>query len=359
MVNSVSRTDNTSRLGKFPRTGAGAVRIPATIARTGVQLYPEQGLREYRPDAEVFAAESLASLASVPVTLGHPPAGVSPSNAREHSIGHVTDAPPEARITVDGSAEQWVRTTLIVSDGAALGTIDSGGAGAVSCGYSCDLEMTPGVTPDGEKYDAIQRNIRFNHVAILTADQKPRAGGDAKLRLDNKEDQPMKILVIDGVEYEQGSEKHVAKIQNDAAAAVKTATERADKAEAERDAAKEALKAAEAVVANVDSLVESRMSLLKRAAKFLPATYETSGKSDAQVRADAVSAKIGADKISGKSEAYIEARFDGLCDGAGDAQFHNPTKADSVSARADGLSRDDAFRAKLNAKLNPRAGEDE
>ena len=52
----------------------------------------------------------------------------------------------------------------------------------VSCGYRCDLDSTPGISPEGEPYDAIQSNIRLNHVALLPAN-KGRAGRDVKLLL--------------------------------------------------------------------------------------------------------------------------------------------------------------------------------
>lgn len=364
----VQRSDvgGLSRLGKFPRTGAGAVRIPATISRTGVQHYPEDGLVEYRPDSEVFAAESLASLASVPVTLGHPPTGVTPANAREYTIGHVTDAPPEARVKVDGSSEQWVKTTLIVGDGAALDAIEAGGAGAVSCGYSCELDMTPGVAPDGTKYDAVQRKIKFNHVAILTADQKPRAGGDAKVRLDSQGN-PMKKIVIDGVELDYGSPEHFAHVAKAHQVALDAAKAREDALRAERDGLQAKLDAATAradaavaasAIDKIDAAVESRMALLVRAAKLLPAEYETSGKSDAQVRADAVSHKLGAAAIAGKSEAYIEARFDGLVDPAAPAVYHKPAPRADGAAKANINDSDDAFRAHL-AKQNAVAQETE
>jgi hypothetical protein len=352
----VSQTD-VSRLGKFTRTGAGAVRIPATVSRTGVQVYPGAGpkgetLRQYRPESEVFAADSIASMAGIPVTLGHPPALVTPANARDYQIGHVSDAAPETRVTVDGSAELWTKTVLVVADGSVLGDIDSTqDAFEVSAGYCCDLEMTAGVAPNGEAYDAIQRNIKWNHVAILPPKMKARAGAEAKLRLDNKET-PMKVIVIDGVEYEQGSDKHVAKIQQDAAAAVKVASDRADKAEAQRDTEKERADKAEKAssVEALDAKVEARFNLLKTASKFLPASYDTKGKSDAQVRADAVSAKIGADKIAGKSEAYVEARFDSLSDEvvADKAVFHAPKPGEvRQDATVTNLDNDENFSAHL------------
>ena len=66
---------------------------------------------------------------------------------------------------------------------------------------------------------------------------------------------------------------------------------------------------------------------------------------------DAVAEKIGADKLVGKSEAYIEARFDSLTDGDAPAQFHKPeTKTDARSDAAKVDADDAAFRATLAAK---------
>jgi hypothetical protein len=349
-VNRVVRTD-TSKLAKFARNGAGAVRVPATTARTGVQVYPEQKLREYRPAEEVFSADSLASYAGVPVTLGHPVAGVSPANMRAVTVGHVSDLPPEQKVKLDGSPEEWVRAQLVLGDGDLLAAIEASDTPPqISCGYSCTLDMTPGVAPNGEHYDCVQRNIVLNHVAVLLGDSKARAGAEARLRLDNKE--PMKIVVIDNTEYEVGSEKHLAKIAQDNQAALAAANARADKAEAARDTEKARADKAEAQLStdSLDKLVEARLNLLKAAAPFLAATYETSGKSNLQICKDALSA-AGVD-CAGKSDAYVEARFDGLTAKDQPAQFHVPAAAKPApKADANDRNDDDAFRVALEAKL--------
>jgi hypothetical protein len=368
----VQRTDvgAASRLGKFARNGAGAVRVPATIARTGTQKYVQADgsvLVEYRPADEVFAEDSLATLGSVPVTLRHPDRGVSPENATAVQVGHVSDAPPEARVRVDGSTDEWLRAQLVVADGTVQNAIEGGKAGGISCGYSCELDFTPGITPDGTKYDAIQRKIRFNHVAILTSDQQPRAGGEAKLRLDSQGN-PMKKIVIDGVELEYGSAEHFAHVAAAHQKALNAEKARADKAEAERDALqakvdaeKTRADAAEQATSQdrIDAAVEARMALFARAARLLPADYETKGKSDAQVRADAVTAKLGAEKVAGKSAAYLDAMFDILADGAAPtapAQYHAPKRAD-VAPGANINDSDEAFRASLASKLSAKEDE--
>ncbi len=344
------------------------MRVPATIARTGIQHYPGKGpggatLIEYRPPEEVFAADSLASLAGVPVTLRHPAAGVTPENAREHQIGHASDLPPEARVKLDGNADEWIRAALYVADGQVQDSLEAGKIpGEISCGYSCELDMTPGVAPDGTQYHAVQRKIRFNHVAILTADQKPRAGGEAKLRLDS-EGNPMKMIVIDGVELEYGSAAHFAHVEAAHQKTLAAVNARADKAEAERDALQAkhdaAVTRADAAQAScsqdkIDAAVEARLALFSRAARLLPAEYDTKGKTDSQVRADAVSHKLGAEKVAGKSAAYLDAMFDILADAtepSAPAQYHKPAPgAAREDAAANINDSDDAFRAALAAK---------
>jgi uncharacterized protein len=365
----VQRRD-VSKLGKFARTGAGGVRVPATVSRTGVQAYPGAGpggstLLEYRPPEEVFDADSLASLGGVPITRNHPPDGVHPGNIREVQLGHVSDNAPEPRVKVDGSAHEWVRAQLVVSDGATLAEIDAhpNASWEVSGGYSCILDMTPGTSPEGEPYHAIQRKIRWNHVAFERADNWARAGADAKLRLDSQ-GKTMKKIVIDGVELEYGSAEHfahVAKAHQVALDAAKARTDaetaRADALQAKHDAEK--LRADSAVAATaadkIDAAVEARMALFARAARLLPAEYETKGKTDAQVRADAVTRALGAEKVAGKSPAYLDAMFDLLADGAAPtapAVYHKPAPRADGAPQANINDSDEAFRASLAAKVS-------
>ena len=58
---------------------------------------------------------------------------------------------------------------IIVRKQSTIDKINADGPDAlreISCGYDCELEMKPGTSPEGEKYDAIQRNIVINHIGL-------------------------------------------------------------------------------------------------------------------------------------------------------------------------------------------------
>jgi len=55
----------------------------------------------------------------------------------------------------------------------------------LSMGYTTDIDWTAGVTPKGEAYDGVQRNIRANHLAFV-----PQARGGEKLRFGDGDDEP-------------------------------------------------------------------------------------------------------------------------------------------------------------------------
>jgi hypothetical protein len=159
-------------------TDAGYLVARPRVARTGIQLYngSEIGLvgmtrpvRVYRPEAEVFSKDALHSFAHRPVTNDHPPQMVDSTNWRDYSVGQSGD-----EVVRDG---EFVRVPMVVMD---QGAIDAwkGGKAQLSVGYSADIELSDGVTPDGEKYDAVQKNIRANHIAIVGA-----ARGGPKLRI--------------------------------------------------------------------------------------------------------------------------------------------------------------------------------
>lgn len=69
----------------------------------------------------------------------------------------------------------------------AMLTLIESGKKELSCGYRCTYERSDGVTPDGQPYQYIQRNIRGNHLALV--DSGRMGPGVAVLdHLDNRKE---------------------------------------------------------------------------------------------------------------------------------------------------------------------------
>lgn len=169
------RLDRGIALQKPTKLSNGWLRIDGRITRTGVFTYrlPDGKLRrELRLPEEVFKADTMQSFALVPVTDEHPPAFLDATNTKEYARGSVAGT-----LRQDG---QFVAGEMLVTDADLIAKLEGGKAREISCGYTCDLEESPGEL-NGERYDAIQRNIRGNHVAIV---ERGRAGPEARVRMD-------------------------------------------------------------------------------------------------------------------------------------------------------------------------------
>jgi hypothetical protein len=169
------------------RTSQGFLRVDGFLTRAGVFEYRRADgstVRELRPPDEVFKADSMATLRGAPVTDLHPSEMVKPSNARTYSIGFVGEDVRREGNRVAGSKT--------IMDGAAIALVENGDRRELSCGYDCARDDTPGrwngddygphVT-DGEPYDAVQRDIVYNHVAIGPSGWA-RGGRDLAMRMD-------------------------------------------------------------------------------------------------------------------------------------------------------------------------------
>lgn len=308
-------------------TQDGYLTTVAKSVRTGIQLYsgaevgkPELDVvRVMRLPDEVMSTDSLQSFSHAPVTLDHPAEPVSADNWRALAVGEVSTA---AKVDDDG----WVQLPLVLKDAKAIREVQSGKR-ELSAGYNCELDWTAGTTEDGQKYDAVQRNIRINHLAVV---DKARAGTDARIGdwgaspiNDTKPEPKMttKIVMVDGLSVETTEagataiEKLVADRDAQAKALADAEANHAKelaKVEAERDD----LKAKVMDDAALDARVVARADLVTKAKALTPSVV-TDGKSDLDIkRAVLTERKIALD---GKSEAYIEARFDTLVEDSGEA----------------------------------------
>lgn len=314
------------------RTGDGYLAANARVARTGIQIYAgrEVGkptmdmVRVYRPEAEVFATDALRSFAHRPVTNDHPPEAVGARNWKQHSVGMTGD-----EIARDGT---FVRVPMVVMDQAAIDDVEAGKR-ELSMGYSCQLDWTAGTTPEGEAYDAIQTNIRGNHLAIVAAGRagpQCRIGDSWAAITTEQKDAPMslKTVTVDGIPVEvtdQGATvitTLLGRIADSNTAKDKLVTDHAtalaakDAELAKKDAEIDALKGKVLDDAALDARVRARGDLVAKAKAIAPGVV-TDGKSDAEIRHAVVAAKVGDAAVAGKPAAYIDARFDILVEDVG------------------------------------------
>ncbi len=185
MSKTVKRFD-LSQMTAVERTPQGFLRAPAYLTRTGVFKYRMADgslLRELRHPDEVFNDDALKTLRGVPVTNDHPPEMVTPTNVKQYMVGFTADG-----VEREGNK---LRTVMTITDEQCITDVEKGRQ-QVSCGYTCELDETPGVF-DGEEYDVVQRKIVYNHVAVV---DRGRAGPEIRIRMDADS------AVMDGPQFE-------------------------------------------------------------------------------------------------------------------------------------------------------------
>jgi uncharacterized protein len=304
------------------KTPEGYLVAPAVIGRCGIQAYSrgELGLdgdanaivRLMRTPEEVFRPETVRSFENKPITHRHPDKGVDAAHWKDFAKGNVRD--------VKRNPDGLLGGTTWVMDATEVDRVMSGNA-YLSCGYSFDLDLSPGVAPDGQPYDGFQRNILGDHLAILDRSlDSPRAG--TICRIADAETERTKImsqrkLAVDGLPRFEIDElaaesietafkkivgdrdqvvvdfaSHVKESKAKLATADAKLTE-SGKAIAARDAEikrlGDELKAAKAI--DVDALVAERASVIADAKKMAP-NIEPKG-SSAAIRRAAVIAACG------------------------------------------------------------------
>lgn len=162
-------------LRRSHRTDEGYLYAEGYAVRAGVLTYVNADgstFRELVTEDELRNADSLGTLGNKPITLEHPDEFVNADNQRDVQVGTVGQ-----EIDVEGG---FVKVRLAVHADAAVKAVDSGKV-ELSPGYTVELDMTPGVHPEHGPYDAIQRNRRYNHLAIVDA---ARGGSQVRLRAD-------------------------------------------------------------------------------------------------------------------------------------------------------------------------------
>lgn len=344
------------------KTRDGYAVAEVRAARIGVQDYagrevgrPELAMvKVYRPAESVFAADSLASYGFKPVTINHPAQGVTADSWKDLAVGIVG-----GDVVRDGG---FVKVPLALMDAAGIKHVEDG-TREISMGYLCDLVFEDGVTPEGEAYQAIQKDIRINHLALVP---KGRAGphcriGDQGFSDPETVHQPtgdrhmaLKTIIVDGlpVETTDAGEAAINLLRGklaDAANVLQTANTNHTAALAAKDAelaAKDAeidsLKGKVLDTAALDALVADRADVVGKARALDPKVV-TDGKTIAEIKR----AVLG-DAVKDKPDAYVDAAFDLK---TADQQTADPLRSAIVDGKtftSDLEARDAALAARRN-----------
>lgn len=336
------KTDGAARVRRFDRgemrkaekTVEGFLRAPASIARTGIYLYVDgEGkiTRELRRPESVGDPESLASFALAPVTDGHPVEGyVDATTAKKYARGSIGE-------TVTLGADGSVDALMMVTDADLVKKVLDGGAAECSCGYTCEIDPTPGEW-NGQAYDTEQTKIRGNHVAIVPAG---RAGPAQRVKLDagdaialrdeghgernDKERSMEKEIMINGQTFKLPA--HVVDAINAQRASDEaTVRTKIDAFDADGKVKADALAAqtarADAAVAEVATLKKAATDAAAAQPKLVADALEVvdvARRAGCEVKIDAldlpalrreVAEKVNGVKLDGKSDAYVAASFD-------------------------------------------------
>ncbi|NIV93802.1 DUF2213 domain-containing protein [candidate division KSB1 bacterium] len=320
-----------SKISKRKKTPEGFLKVPARVARTGVQDYdsfydfedgelpdemdrkPGKIVRLLRPENQVFSDQTMASVVNKPITDGHPSESVNAANVRDLQVGFSKE-----NVKRDDNA---IAVDLLIQAKDAIEKIEKDGVNQISLGYATDVVWDSGIDDEFGPYDGIQTAIEVNHIALVRAG---RAGPEIRLsdseNKRQKEKNKMATRMIDGITIEvtdqagEAIDKLTSELTDTRAELETVKTELVD-SKKETESVKGELDAEKAKVLNtekLDELVNARLAVIDKARKLAP-KIETKGLSDTEIRKAAIEATSKDFDLKDKSDEYVAAVFDTLC----------------------------------------------
>jgi hypothetical protein len=175
-------------------TEEGYLRDKPIVTTCGIFEYVNEDgsvRRELRLSEDVFEKASLESYKGKPIIVTHEAGEINKNNVQDEQVGTILSAGIK-----DG---ENVRADIIIHN---TDVLKSTGLRELSLGYDLDLEEKPG-TYNGQRYDARQRNIRINHLALV---DEARAGSTARLNIDGKSNRP---ILKGGKKVKTGTKKQI------------------------------------------------------------------------------------------------------------------------------------------------------
>lgn len=307
-------------------TKEGYLTVRAPVTKPGVFPYMRGDgsmHMEAKLPENLFSADTIQSLNAKPVTDDHPKVPVNASNYKELSVGTThTDA---------AVSDNKLFVSFTITDSKTIQKVKSGKR-ELSLGFESELVEEEG-TYGGERYDAVQKSVIINHLAIV---DEGRVGPDISIRgdsmaymIDSKTNKyeggskNMATIKVDSKEYEVDSavKSHMTALEAKVEAANAKA-EKVDSLEGERDGLKakvtqleeELEEAKENTVSEeeIDKAVEERAELVDSAKTFLGDSYDFKGKTSREIKEEVVKTSIDSFDAKDKSDDYVNGFFESL-----------------------------------------------
>lgn len=306
-------------------TKEGYLTVKAPVTRPGVFPYQRADGNiqlEAKLPENLFSGETIQSLNAKPVTDNHPREPVTAGNYQKYSIGMTH--------TDSAVSDNMLFVSFTITDSATIDKVKNGKR-ELSLGFESEVVEEKG-TYAGERYDAVQKSVLVNHLAIV---DEGRVGPEIAIRGDsaafmidskNKEKQggnKMPVLKIDNKEYEVDS---VVKSRFDALEAkldaANTKAAKSDTLEGERDGLKTKLDKAESDLAEankkamteeeIENAVTERAALLDSAKVMLGDSYDFKGKTAREIKEAAIKSSNDSFDSKDKSDEYVNAFYDAM-----------------------------------------------
>lgn len=337
-------------------------RVP--IARAMVQMYRKADGstdREAKLPTEILSDATVASANNKPVTDNHPHGLVNTSNSKELMKG-LTDS----KAHVEGD---MLFNDITITDPDLIKEITQGGKRELSIGFQTEVVPESGEY-NGVKYDAVQKNIRINHVAVVNrgrAGHTVRLLGDSAEAVDPEEGNEMeskdtRVVRVDGADITvlASDVDKVTKLDADNSAKQKRIDEltkqiqaltqerdqlkgtsegnakKADAAEKELEDYKKKFNE-DSFNAEVEKAAADRMDIIDKTKPYLGDSYDFTGKSAMDLKKDSIKAVYGDSMdLDNANDSFINGCFETL----GATRLHTTSGYAGPEAKGDAADPD-------------------
>jgi hypothetical protein len=336
------------------KTDEGFLKVKAPIARTGVYRYTQADgsvLRQLVTSETLDSYEANETLKLKPVVNTHPTELLNTDTVKDLKIGSVGET-----VFFDGE-EQMLFASFVITDGDAITAIEEG-LRELSPAYKCFLIEQSG-THNGEQYDVIQANRRYNHLAIVPS---ARGGSSLAIMMDgageyvsvesvdsnNEGEEGMVKINLDGAELEvpeavKDKIESLEKTVEDSKAEVSTLTAEKDVAIATTDGLKAQIKELED---GFDAKVSHAVAERSKMVTALDGVDGIDAKTNTELRSLVIAKAFPKISLDGKDEAYTSALFDASLE---------VLNADATSTTREGIVPIDVQTTNVDAVESSRA----